>query len=87
MHPETGIAMLLAASALAVVTAGRLRALLPRPAGDALMAVAGAGIGAGGLMMLHDVGRASWIAAPAVLALIAPLHMRALFARGGPFRT
>jgi hypothetical protein len=87
MHSAAGIAILLSASALALVTGGRLRARLPSPAVDALMALAGAGIGAGGLMMVDDVGTASWIVAPAVLALVAPLHVRALFAREGPFRT
>jgi hypothetical protein len=87
MHPAAGIVILLTASALAVVSAGRLRTRLPRPAIDAMMALAGAGIGVGGLLMLDDVGMASWIAAPAVLALIAPLHVRALFGREGPFRT
>jgi hypothetical protein len=72
---------------LAVVTGGWLRSVLPQAAIDALMALAGAGLGVGGLMTLDDVGAASWIAAPAVLALIASLHVRALFAREGPFRT
>ena len=72
---------------LAIVTGGWLRTTLPRPATDALMALAGAGIGVGGLLLLDDVGTASWIAAPVVLAVVAPLHVRALFARGGPFRT
>lgn len=75
------------ASVLAVVIGGRLRTRLPQPAIDMLMAIAGAGIGAGGLLFLDDVGTASWVAAPAVLALIAVLHVRALFAREGPFRT
>lgn len=75
------------ASVLAVVIGGRLRTRLPQPAIDMLMAVAGAGIGAGGLLILDDVGTASWVVAPAVLALIAVLHVRALFAREGPFRT
>lgn len=79
--------IVLIASGFAVVTAGRLRAWLPRPAIDGMMALAGAGIGVGGLLILDDVGTASWIAAPAVLALIAPLHVRALFGREGPFRT
>lgn len=87
MNPAAGIAILLAASALAVVTAGWLRASLPRLAMDAMMAVAGAGIGVGGLMMLDDVGTSSWIVAPVVLAVIAPLHVRALFSGEGPFRT
>jgi hypothetical protein len=72
---------------LAIVTGGWLRTSLPRPAIDALMAVAGAVIGVGGLLLIDDVGPASWIAAPVVLAVVAPLHVRALFARGGPFRT
>ncbi|MGZ5305138.1 MAG: hypothetical protein ACXWEG_00245 [Actinomycetota bacterium] len=87
MHPAAGIAIVLVASVLAVVTGGRLRTSLPRPAIDALMAVAGAGLGVGGLLMLDDVSTASWIAAPAVLAVVAALHVRALFAREGPFRT
>jgi hypothetical protein len=87
MHPAAGIAIVLTAGALAVVTAGRLRTSLPRAAIDAIMALAGAGIGIGGLLMLDDVGTASWIAAPAVLALIAALHVRALFGGEGPFRT
>jgi hypothetical protein len=87
MHPTGGIALILAAGVLAIVTGGWLRLTLPRPATDALMALAGAGIGVGGLLLLDDVGTASWIAAPAVLAVVAPLHVRALFARGGPFRT
>jgi hypothetical protein len=86
MHPAAGIAFIAVGSALIIVT-GRLRTRLPRPATDALMAIAGAGIGVGGLLMLDDVGTASWVAAPSVLALIAVLHMRALFAREGPFRT
>ena len=87
MHPATGIALILGASVLAIVTGGWLRTSLPRPATDALMALAGAGIGVGGLLLLDDVGTASWIAAPAVLAVVAPLHVRALFAGEGPFRT
>jgi hypothetical protein len=87
MHPTAGIALILVAGVLAIVTGGWLRTSLPRPATDALMALAGAGIGAGGLLLLDDVNAASWIAAPAVLAVVAPLHVRALFAGGGPFRT
>lgn len=72
---------------LAVVIGGGLRTRLPQPATDLLMALAGAGIGVGGLMTLDGVGTASWIVAPAILAVIAPLHVRALFAGEGPFRT
>jgi hypothetical protein len=87
MHPVAGISIVVVASVLAVVTGGWLRTRLPQPAVDLLMAVAGAGIGVGGLMTLDDVGPASWIVAPTILALIALLQARALFAREGPFRT
>jgi hypothetical protein len=87
MHPAAGIVIVAFGSVLIVVTGARLRTRLPGPAIDALMALAGAGIGVGGLLMLDDVETASWIVAPAVLALIVPLHVRALFAREGPFRT
>jgi hypothetical protein len=87
MRSEVGIAIVLVASVLAVVAGVRLRVRLPQRAIDALMALAGAGIGVGGLMTLDDVGTASWIVAPVILAAIALLHVRALFAREGPFRT
>ncbi len=75
------------ASGLAVIVAGWLRTSLPPPAVDALMALAGALIAVGGLLMLDDVNTASWIAGPVMLAVIAVVNVRALFARGGPFRT
>lgn len=82
-----GGAVLIAASALGLVTIVRLRTRLPRPITDGVMALVGAGIGVGGLSLLRDVSVASWLAGPAALAAIAPLHVRALLARGGPLRT
>jgi hypothetical protein len=52
-----------------------------------LVALGGAGVGLGGLLLLDDVGPASWVAAPAVLAAAAVGQERFLFAPGGPFRT
>jgi hypothetical protein len=51
------------------------------------MALAGAGIGVGGLLFGHDVSLSSWIVGPLLLAAIALLHVRALFGGDGPFRT
>jgi hypothetical protein len=87
MHPTAGIAVIVVGGALALLTGGWLRATLPPLAIDGLMALWGATIAVGGLLMLEDVNTASWIAGPAMLAVIAPLNVRALFARGGPFRT
>jgi hypothetical protein len=87
MRQAAGIAIMLGASASAAIVGGPLRERLPGYWVDALMALAGAGIGAGGLLMFDAVGAGSWIAAPALVALIALLHVRALFAGEGPFRT
>jgi hypothetical protein len=87
MHPAAGIAVIIAGSALALLVGGWLRTRLPWAAVDALMASAGALVGVGGLLMLDGVSTASWIAGPVALALVAPLNVRALFARAGPFRT
>jgi hypothetical protein len=87
MHPVAGVVVIVVGSALALLVGGWLRTKLPQAGVDALMALAGALIAVGGLLMLHDVNTASWIAGPLMLAVIAPLNVRALFARGGPFRT
>jgi hypothetical protein len=54
---------------------------------DVLLAVGGAGIGVGGLLLLSDVELASWVVAPILLAIAAIAHVRVLFAGQGPFRT
>ena len=87
MHPAAGIVTIVVGGGLALVTAGWLRTSLRPAAVDALMALAGALIAVGGLLMLDDVNTASWIAGPVMLAVIAVVNVRALFARGGPFRT
>jgi hypothetical protein len=68
-------------------TALWVRTRAPRVVVDALLVVAGVGVGIGGLLFLTDVTWASWVAAPAVLAVSAVVHERALFAGTGPFRT
>ena len=54
---------------------------------DGLLALAGVGIGLGGLLVVEDAGPGSWILAPALLAVGAIAHVRALFAGEGPLRT
>jgi hypothetical protein len=87
MHPTAGVAIVVVASGMAVIVGGWLRTTLPPLATDALMALSGALIAVGGLLMIDDVNTASWIAGPVMLAVIAVVNVRALFARGGPFRT
>jgi hypothetical protein len=87
VHTIEGIVVIAAGAVAGGLAAFPLRTRLPRPAVDALAAAFGLGLGAGGLLLQDDVGVASWIVAPVVLALLAPLHLRALFAAGGPMRT
>jgi hypothetical protein len=87
MHEGVG-ASIIAAGALATVevTFG-LRGRLPRSTVDVLLAVCGAVVGLGALLMQHDVATGAWILTPVSLAAIFPLHVRVLFAGSGPFRT
>jgi hypothetical protein len=52
-----------------------------------VLAVAGAAVAAGGLLLQDDPGSASWLIAPMTGAAISVVHGRTLFAAGGPFRT
>jgi len=87
MSPVGAWATLLAASAVLVLAAFPLRTRVPPRVVDAVLALGGAGIGVGGLLFLTDVEPASWIVAPAMLAIAAVAHVRFLFAGEGPFRT
>jgi hypothetical protein len=69
------------------VAAFVLRRNLSATAFASVAGAAGAGVGLGGLVVVGDVGVASWIVAPIVLAVASALQVKALFATGGPFRT
>lgn len=84
---EAGLALLAICAVAIVATAGPLRTRLPDRLVDAALALEGAGLALGGLLLLDDVGTGSWIVGPAALAILTPLHVRALFAGEGPFRT
>ena len=80
--------MMLAISGILFVgTALWMRTRAPQIAVDAVLALAGVGVGVGGLLFLTDVTWGSWVVAPAVLAIAAVVHVRALFAGTGPLRT
>jgi uncharacterized membrane protein YeaQ/YmgE (transglycosylase-associated protein family) len=79
------IVVALATGALAAAVWGRER--LARGTLDAVLGVAGACVGVGGLLIVGDAGLASWIVAPIVLAVGAVAQERVLFADGGPLRT
>ena len=54
---------------------------------SATLAMAGAVVAVGCLLVQHDPDAASWLIAPAIGALLSAVHGRTLFAPGGPFRT
>ena len=87
MHDALAWTVLAASTLLLLAAVFPLRTRLPDRAVDVLLALAGAGVGIGGLLFLDDVGIASWIFAPVFLAVGAIAHVRALFAGAGPFRT
>ena len=51
----------------------------------AFVALAGAGLAAGGLLVQHDPDLASWLIAPPVGAVLATANVRALFGPGRRF--
>ncbi len=87
MDPVGGWATCLVAAAVLVLATFPLRTRLHPRVVDAMLALAGAGIGVGGLLLLWDVEPASWVVAPVLLAIAAVAHVRLLFAGNGPFRT
>jgi hypothetical protein len=84
---SVGWAIVLGSVAVSGIAAFLLRRKDSRTPITIVAAAAGAGVAVGGLLVLDDVGVASWITAPIVLAVATPLQVRTLFARGGPFRT
>jgi len=87
MSTTVGGVVLALSAALAVATALVFRTRWSPRTVDLAMALAGVGMGIGGLLLLDDVSLGSWLFAPLVLAVVAPAQVRALFAGDGPFRT
>lgn len=64
-----------------------LRAGRTVPVWSAVLAVAGAVVAIGTLLVQRDPDTASWVIAPMAGAVLSLVHGRTLFAQGGPFRT
>jgi hypothetical protein len=82
-----GWAVIAASAAVLVAAAFGARTRIAAAAVDALLAAAGAGLAVGGLLLVDDVEIGSWIVAPVALAALTIVHVRAMFAGSGPFRT
>jgi hypothetical protein len=82
-----GWAVIAASAALLLATAFVVRTRIATAAVDGLLAAAGAGLAVGGLLLVDHVETGSWIVAPISLAVLTVVHVRAMFAGSGPFRT
>jgi hypothetical protein len=86
MPPFEGILLVAAGATVLLATWVLLRHRLSGTSADALTALAGVLVGVGGLLLLDDVGLASWLLTPPFLAAAGVAHRRALFAGAGPLR-
>jgi hypothetical protein len=78
-----GVATIVGASALGLLTVFVLWRRLPPPAAHAVIAACGVGLAVGGLLVQDDVGTASWVVAVVALGVLAPVHARLVFGSPG----
>jgi hypothetical protein len=82
-----GVGVLAISSALAFRSIVRVRhGGVSRQAADVLFACAGAGLGAGALVVQRGARPIEWVVTLAVLGILTPVHVRLLMRDGGPFR-
>ena len=85
MSTGVGVATIVGAGALGLLTVFVLWRRLPAAAAFAVIAACGVGVAVGGLLVQDDVGPASWVVAVVVLGVLTPVHARLVF--GPPGRT
>lgn len=83
---EQGAWLAAASAGVAIVTALLLRRRLAPPAVMVLLALAGAGLGWGGMLIQPDPSTLELVAAVAMLAFLVPAHVRIVLGPFGPAR-
>jgi len=83
---EQGAWLAAASAAVAIVTALLLRRRLAPPAVMVLLALAGAGLGWGGMLIQPDPSPVELVAAVAMLTVLVPAHVRIVLGPFGPAR-
>ena len=78
-----GVATILSASALGLVTVFVLWHRVSAALAYVLTTLWGIGVAVGGLLVQEDVGAASWMLAIVVLGVIGPVHARLVFGPPG----
>jgi hypothetical protein len=79
-----GTWIVVVSAGLAVVTGFVLRTRMPAPVVTAVLAVAGAGIGWGGSLLLDDPSTGEFVLTVATMAILVPAHARIVLGRFGP---
>ena len=87
MAPVLGICVMVVALGVTALDVWVLRSRVSMGLFTLVLALMGAVLGVGALLMIEDVPASSWVLAPVVMAGLATLHTRALLAGSGPFRT
>ena len=83
MSTAAGVATIVGASALGLLTVFVLWRRLPAAASFAVIGACGVGLAVGGLLVQDDVGTASWVVAVVALGVLAPVHARLVFGPPG----
>ena len=87
MAPVLGICVMAVALGVTALDVWVLRSRVSMRVFTLVLALMGAILGVGALLMIEHVPASSWVLAPVVMAGLATLHTRALLAGSGPFRT
>ncbi len=83
MEEGAGVLLIAAATVVGLVDVFVLWARLPAWGALAVLSVAGIALGAGALLLQGNVGAANWVITIVGLALLAPVHLRAVFGPPG----
>jgi hypothetical protein len=84
MIDDVAIPIVVAAAAIALLTAFLLRTRIPAPLVTVVLAVAGGALGWGGMLMRPDPSTGELVAAVVLLAVLVPAHVRIVLGRFGP---
>ena len=86
MERQAGIWVLATATAMFAVVVVVIRPRVPRGATGALVALCGAALATGALLVQQGVGIAEWVVTIPVTAGLAVANIQALFTGSGPLR-
>jgi len=82
MHDAVGIALIVAGSAVGLVTSFVLRTMWPAPVVALVLIVCGLAVGAGALLVMKHASATNWAVTLVLMAFLVPAHVRVVL---GPF--